>query len=306
MLPSKKLNYIIVQSLKEADKRLDQMYRQYISFLALYNKQLLVKYYQHNMSVKEDPVILFEQAIVNYPNVMRTYMQMLRKNNYRMKDKILECICEIATSDNPNKKMAEYQKFPWIKKILFDDKTKMFTVCSIEGEYSFIPVSFIYQKDVLELKMLHKKMERKSEKKIYSNGYDLHEPGNLDYACHFVTEQFAYRNPFCLAVTAICPHIFPNSYWYHSYNMAEDQSYVIDIANGFIMQTDHFYKLLEPIVLDQVKGKDIPSHVQVVLEDTYYPYRDVVSNSVLKGLAFYKYDCQSSYKREEIHSKLIR
>lgn len=305
MLPSYKLNQVIHQSLKKAEEKEEKMMQRYLSFLMLSNKRLLGQFYRRSINIKEDQVKLFEDTFVNHSGVMKSYMQMLRKNGYRMKDKVLDCISNIATSSDPKKEMVKCQKFPWINKIVFDEKTKMYTVFSTEGEFSFIPVSDIYKEDVLVIQMLHKKEGKKESNRVYSNGYDPHEPGNLDYACHFATEQFAYRNPSCFAVTTICPHAFSDSYWYHSYNMSENQNYVIDIANGFVMQIDHFHELLEPIVLDSVLGSDISIRVQDVLEDTYYPLRNIVSSSPLKGLAFYKYDYQSSKKREEIRSKII-
>lgn len=231
------------------------------------------------------------------------FYEILKKYHYREENEILECISNIAEDPQKHQDNSFWTQCPWIKTIEFDEKTQMITLKTTKGEFSFLPISQIFQN---ELDRIHATAKKKNDRtnKPYKNGYNPNDLENFDFHCHFVTYEFSQLHPETYATTCICPNCFPGSYWLHSYNVAYNQSYVIDIANGFLMSINEFNRLIEPNILDQTLGETVPSRLKAIEEDSSWPFFSITKKTPLKTLAFYQFDSLSKEKREQLIKNL--
>ncbi len=219
----------------------------------------------------------------------RKFYEILEKYHYREEEEVLQCISTIATSnETPN--FSFWKRCKWIKDIVYDEKTRMYTIVSSKGNFSFLPIRSMYEKEYESIKQVGKAKTKTSKKLL--NGYDSSSYENFDYNCHFVTYEFSKLHPEDYAVTAICPNSFSGAYWLHSYSVSYNESYVIDISNGFVMSIFDFERLLGPMILDKTKGEDIPFRLEQIRKEKW-PFYTTTIHTPLKTLAFYQFDTLS-------------
>ena len=77
------------------------------------------------------------------------------------------------------------------------------------------------------------------------------------------------------------------------------------MSNGIEMPYEDYMRLIQPIVLCQMKGEEIPYRVEEVCNSAWPLYSNT-KNVLLKMLAFYNYDLLSEEIQEEKYGRLIR
>lgn len=285
MYPSKIMIKKISDSVEIGMHRDSLLIKEFLGYLNNKNRKLLMKLNKLLVCYKNmDQMELLRTKFLADPTIpescSRKFYEILEKHRFRKENEILECISSIC--DAPEQDYSFWLRCPWIKDIKFDEETKMYILISTIGEFSFRPVKDFYSSDIDIIKQ-KAKIERHTD--------------NIDYECHFVTQEFVRLHPDNYAVTCICPNCFSDSYWLHSYNVSANKSYVIDIANRFIMPIDDFDRLVKPEVLDETLGMDIPIRLKQIEENASWQLYDSIKHIPLKALAFYNYDCMSQEER---------
>lgn len=252
-------------------------------------------------SQAKEPMLLLKTSFLPKKPIAFTNMfyQILASKKYRILDEVLECISSISLSSEPKKEMQIWKRCPWIDDIRYDESAKKYFLSSKEGDFSFSPTKITFEKDISSIKTYGKMKMIGRKTEPLSNGYDSSTLENLDYQCHFATFCFSQFHEDMYAVTAICPHAFSGGYWFHSYNMTNDKSTVVDISNGFIMSMEEYERLVKPQVLDCTLGE----HVQAKRKDLakfHVPYSYLLLDAPLKAFALYEYDRMSSIERSRI------
>ncbi len=138
-----------------------------------------------------------------------------------------------------------------------------------------------------------------------ANGYNSTSFSHFDYKCHAVSYAFSILYPKSYVVTAICPRGFNGLYEFHSYNISEDFSFVIDLSNGIVMLYEEYERLMQPVVLNQMQGVEVSYRMDEVRSSNWNLY-SATKHVPLKTLAFYSYDALSDAKREETYGSLLK
>lgn len=242
------------------------------------------------------------QSLVPNAFVQKFY-ELLDKYQYRHENEIIKCIKDLAVWHGEDN-VSFWKKVPWIEDVVYRIIGNTSKVNFANREYSFLPANRLYAEEIEEIKM-RGRMEPMKRAFVIPNGYNPESYDHLDYKCHFASYIFSLLHPNCYAVTAICPCNYKGLYWLHSYNLSQDQSSVIDLANGFEMPLSDYERLMEPYILCQTKGEELSSKLAEI-EASSWPFFEVSKNSPLKTLAFYNYDSLTNEEREEKFGKLIR
>ncbi len=270
--------------------------------IELANKVLFAFFFYIMSKDSIEPWELLKTSFLKDKSVPKSYTnkfyEILKKYNYLEESEILECISSLANSKTLQDDFDFWLRCPLIKEINYDEKTKMYKIIANKGTFSFLPINLMYEKELEIIKEIGKNKNLTENIKI-NNSFNPQSYENFSYNCHFVSYEFAKLNPDFYAVTAICPNCFPRSYWLHSYNVSYNKSFVIDIANNFVMDVNGFNKLISPIVLDETIGEDLSIYLDEI-KHLGWPFCERTINSPLKTLAFYNYDCLSEEERQEL------
>ena len=156
-----------------------------------------------------------------------------------------------------------------------------------------------------EIKRKGKETYNLDSTKTVPNGYNSTSFSHFDYKCHAVSYAFSTLYPKSYVVTAICPRGFNGLYEFHSYNISEDFSFVIDLANGIVMLYEDYERLMQPVVLNQMQGVEISYRMDEV-RSSNWPLYSATKRVPLKTLAFYHYDMLTEEQREEKYGDLLR
>jgi len=284
----------------------NNMQMEFLLYIMKKDRNLLLKLREVLLSNQEEPWVALHVGLLSNPSIPKSYLckfyEVLEKYRYLEEAEILECISTI--SSGKIKDFSFWLSCPWIKSISYEEKSRMYTIKSTNGDFSFVPISYMYENELNVIKQIGKKKGTTGAKKL-ENGYDSESYENFDYQCHFVSYEFSKLHLEDYAVTCICPQAFPNNYWLHSYNISYNGVYVIDIANGFVMPIEDYNRLIQPCNLDITKGEDVLSHLQQIKDDKSWPFFNVIK-SPLKTLAFYHYDMLTEEQREEKYGDLLR
>lgn len=245
------------------------------------------------LNEKGDPIEVLQTKFLTASEVpkscTRKFYELLEKNGCLEEGVILECMSHIASTNSRNVRDYEFWKnVPWIRDIQYDNTTKMYTIVSNKGSYSFLPVQEMYPYEYQMLKKHGEEMDKEDKKKVDEDSYDSSYT-NFDYKCHYIAYEHAKLHQEDYAVTAVCPNFFSGSYWLHSYNISYNNAFVTDYANGVVMPVEDFENLLCPIILDKTKGDDIPMVLEQIKESKWVFYNTTI-HTPLKTLAFYHVD----------------
>lgn len=291
MYPSEILCELLFQSINLGTQYANQLSLEFIMYIKRKNDKLLKKLFNVLKNAKGDSWELLRTQFLKDSSVpiscTRKFYELLEKYHYLIEDEILECVSALSNSKTPLEDISFWCRCPWIETITYDNKTKMYTIVSVKGNFTFLPIQEMYPNELVNI--------RNSLKMNYANNYCLE---NFDYNCHTVSYEFSKLNPYDYAVTTICPNKFPGSFWLHSYIISYNHAYVNDISNRFVMPINDFEKLLNPCVLDSTKGEDIPLRLEIIKKEGWPFYNDT-KNVPLKTLAFYHYDTLYTRKRRD-------
>lgn len=301
MTRSEEFDNVVRNNMLESEKKQKEFFDEYYHYLKQY-PNLSSRYKRLCRSIPRDYRIVLKAEFL--PTLseqeQQKYFDLLEQYQMRLKDEALDCVSEIATSNNPVIEMNKWARLPWISVSLIGPN--VYRVSFLGEDYTFIPIQVIYQNNIEQIKQKH--IELADSDFSSRSGYDPFEPGNLDYECHFASEQFALQFPNVYALTSLCPYITNQGFWYHSFNLNQDKTIVLDVANGFIMNYESFQNLLEPIVLDQTLGKNIASRQDDLLASDDLFYLDYATFCPLKGFAFQNFDSFSSETQQRLLKKI--
>lgn len=300
MLASEKFDHFVVENMENSFLHEVSFFKEYCSFLRQY-PAIYSRFHRLCNSLSKDARIILKLDLLSTLDIsfQRKYYDLLLKFGMREKDEVLDCVSEISCAIDPLKEVKKWNKISWFQIEVNDGK---YTVTFLGEKYSFIPIRSIIPKEIKKIEAMHK------EEVGYSchngNGYDAYAPGNLDYACHFSSLCFSSMFLDYYALTSLCPHIREGGYWYHSFNLANDESTVYDVANGFIIDYDSFLKMLEPVILDSTLGFNIERRRQILCSSSSSFYQDFGENCPLKGFAFQNYDQMSTEKQSKLLKRI--
>jgi len=268
MLASENLNNIVIDNMEQSLNAEISFFNQYLLLLKQY-PALSSRFHRLSRTLSRDPRIIMKSDFLPTLNedLQKEYYNLLILNQMREKDELLDCVSEISCASDPMKEAKKWNQLPWL-----------ILRCVLRVGYSICNDA---------------------------NGYDAYEPGNLDYACHFSSLSFSKMYVDCYAVTSLCPHIKNNGYWYHSFNLSNDQTTVYDVSNGFLMDVISFQDMLEPIILDSTLGSNIEFRQNLLLSSNSSFYQEYAENCPLKGFAFQNYDQFSFLEQENLKQKLL-
>lgn len=303
MLLSEKLDNSVEQNMDFSYRCEDSFMNQYIQYLKQ-NIAVISRYRRLCRTLPRDPRIILKADLL--PTLPKSdqfaYFDMKERYQIRMKDDVLDCISEISTADNPYVEAKKWNNLPWFS--IFVKENGIFTVKYKSFSYSFIPIKKVFPNEISVVKQLH--IESTPNWFYQENGYNAHAPGNLDYACHFSSENFGKIMSNIYAVTSLCPHVIQNGFWYHSFNLVKNQNEVWDVANGFIMDYDFFQELLEPIVLDQTLGENITKRQNDLIQSGVPFYSEYSEISPLKAFSLQNFDHLPSSEQKNILSRVLK
>lgn len=230
------------------------------------------------------------------------FYEILRKYHYRSEEEILKCMKDIAVWHG-EENINFWMKNPWIKEVA--SHSTSYLLNTTKGDFSFVPSYVSYKEEIEEIKRKGKEKYNLDITKTIPNGYNFTSFSHFDYKCHAVSYAFSIFCPKSYVVTAICPRGFNGFYELHSYNVTEDFSSVVDLSNGIVMPYEDFYRLMQPVVLNQIKGDEIPNEFDAV-RSSLWPLYSYTKSIPLKMLAFYHYDMLTEEQREEKYGDLLR
>lgn len=269
------------------------------SFLKCLDKKDKMEFSKILKNYQGDFYSIFQTEFL--PSIRPCYFDLLKQildqYCYRFSSDILEAISNVSILNDPTL-INRWKLFPWISSFNYEAKTNEYMISSELDQFSFVPTCEIYPSDVLKIMKNHQAFYQ--DDKTDLSIYHPHAPGNLEYACHFSTEEFAKMHPDFFAVTCVCPRSFYDTYWLHSYNLTPDKQYVVDIANGYVMPHEMQKKLLNLKILDCTLGSDIPKRIEQIEQDKENFFADVVRSNPLKTFALLEYDCMSPQKRRNL------
>ncbi len=286
MAPCELLCKELAKSVKLGQNNANQVIQEFGNYLMRKNKflvqKLLLKLRQNS---QEDPIIVLRTNFLNDKSVplscTNKFYEILKKHNYLEETEVIECMSSITNTKKFEEEKAFWKRCPWIKDIIYDEKTKMFTIITTKDTFSFFSCSAMFKDEVAKIK------------KIIPN---------VDYSCHDVTCEFIKEHPEYYATTCICPNAFLSSYWLHSYNVSYNKEFVVDIANNIVMSSIEFNKLIKPVILDETKGEEVFKTIKKILCDENWPFKSILKTSPLKAVAFYSYD-QLSQEEQQVFLK---
>lgn len=306
MYPCENLCQVVEDSMANAQNKANAVIMEFLTYLQRKDKQLLVKLMRALKSKPLEPIVLLRTKFLADSSVpmscTRKFYEILEKYQYREEEEILQCISTISSSLEKTD-FSFWKRCKWVQDITYNEKTKMYTIISSKGNFPFLPLRFMYEKEYEMIKQVGKKKSTSTNKLL--NGYNPSSFENFDYNCHFVTYEFSKLHPEDYAITCVCPNIFSGSYWLHSYNLSYNRAYVIDISNGFVMSVTDFEKLIDPFILDETKGMDIPLRLEQIKREAW-PFYERTIHTPLKTLAFYQYDTLSKEEIEKRHLDRIK
>lgn len=276
----------------------------------------------------EEPLLFVLRNIVSQKETYQNaFYEIAGQLQYLPKTDIIECISDLASSQRDEKVFEEkvrlWKKNKNIKDILYEKGKPMIMVCTPFGDFPFADVRLKFDEEVEAIQEIHKMKSQFARELLEptlgarrdlrntengfthlsnltinnasfpNTGYNAYEEGNLDYQCHFATDQLSVLHPDLTYVTAQLPNCFSGSYWLHSYAIDEESKMVIDIANSILMPVECYDVLFEPEVLVKVKGYDKQKLFKSYEEDSNFS-----SVPSLEEIAAYKKIMRSMTKKE--------
>lgn len=237
------------------------------------------------LSEKMDPSLLLRRNLFSMNlDYQQEYLQLLSAYPYRMENFILDCIRILVRTKNISEAIIRLKRYSFIQDILMHSNG-FITIESDYGNYSFVPIVNVYEKEFKKIQEIHKRYFHSTIFFPAMNGYSPDEPGNLDYNCHFASWQFLQMFPESYLSTSLCPYHLWGSDWFHSFILTPNKTFVVDVANGFIMDSVSYQKLVDPNEIYSFQGIQI----EEAMRGTFGSFS---RGDVLKlALYHYDYDC---------------
>lgn len=174
------------------------------------------------------------------------FFEILRKNNYNMKQEIKDAIEELAFLAKPKKNKKIVKKLlnsPVIQDISFNGKN-IFTIISEEyGTISFELASYHFRNNPSISEYIeHAKL-----------------PNRCHHHTYFLSQQF----PDHYSITAQCKYYILGDY-YHSYTYDSENNTIIDLCFNSILDKKQYYQIYNPHDLSVIKNSDVENQIQLV------------------------------------------
>jgi len=305
--PSEVLNWLIDKSINEVFDKEEAYLNEFVSYVQGISGTLYEKLFsclqkeplEHSVLLRTE--FLAKSLVPN--SFVSKFYEILEKYHYRREEEFLKCMKDITVwHDLEN--IEFWGKVPWIKEIQISSNNK-FVLKTKNEEYSFASTREQFKGEIEEIKRKRQEQNKVPLASSFPNGYNSYSFSHFDYKCAVVTHDFSIIYPKSYAIAAICPYSFQNHYWFHCYNILEDYSSVVDLSNGIVMPYEDFYRLMQPVVLNQIKGEEISNEIDKVRFSSW-PLYSYTKSIPLKMFAFYHYDMLTEEQREEKYGDLIR
>ncbi len=302
MCPSEILNEILNTSTNEVKKIEEEYINTFAYFIKQTSGTLYYKLIESMYAEPQEYSMLLRTGFLADSlvpiSIIETFYAFLKRYHYLYKEEITKCMKDIMLLHG-NQNIAFWKKVPWIDEIYWNEKKKQCILSSQGNTFSFYNSNSFLAKDIEIIRQSLVQQKISYKKTSLPNGYNIVSNAHFDYKCHEVAYQFSKLHKDIYAVTSICPFVFQNHHWLHSYNVSKDYGVVLDLVSGFIMPIDEFENLMSPQVLCETIGINLSKRLKEI-ENSSWPLLANMKNAPLKKLAFYSFDSLNYQEQEKI------